>query len=221
VRWGEQVQEPWTQQRLRMVSQDLRGRGIRDERVLAAMGEVPRHLFVPQEARHLAYADTPLPIGGGQTISQPYIVALMTEALQLAGGERVLEIGTGSGYQTAVLAALGAEVWTVERSGALSEEAMERLRGMGYASIRFRVGDGTLGWPAEAPFARILATGSLPEIDAQLLSQLRLNGIFVGPIGSRGAQDLVKIVYHGNRSERTCLGGCRFVPLIGAHGWRS
>jgi protein-L-isoaspartate(D-aspartate) O-methyltransferase len=213
------LERDWSQQRERMVRRDLRDRGIRDARVLAAMSDVSRHLFVPPEYQYDAYADEPLPIGGGQTISQPYMVALMTEALQLEGGERVLEIGTGSGYQTAVLAELGAIVWTIERSAMLSARAGARLERLGYESIHCIQSDGTLGLPSEAPFDRILATGSLPEAPEDLLSQLAKEGIFVGPIGSRQHQDLVRIVYHANQFEREVLCKCRFVPLIGEDGW--
>ena len=210
----------WSEQRRIMVRRDLRDRGIRDAHVLSAMSRVLRHLFVPPECQYDAYADTPLPIGGGQTISQPYMVALMTEALRLTGGERVLEIGTGSGYQTAVLAEMGANVWTIERSATLSASADARFQSLGYESIRCFVSDGTLGLPSEASFDRILATGSLPDVPERLLSQLTEGGIFVGPIGSWHCQELVRIVYHANKSEREVLCACRFVPLIGENGWQ-
>lgn len=202
-----------------MVAQDLRGRGIRDARVLAAMSVIPRHQFVPPEYEFHAYDDTPLPIADEQTISQPYIVALMTESLQLTGGERVLEIGTGSGYQTAVLAELDVEIWTVEQSKILAKQSKRRLERLGYESIHFFQSDGTAGLPYEAPFDRILATGSLPEIPGTLLSQLADGGIFVGPVGGWHCQDLVRIVYHTDQSEREVLCQCRFVPLIGEDGW--
>ena len=210
----------WSEQRELMVRRDLRARGIRDTRVLTAMLKVPRHLFVPIEYQHDAYADAPLPISGGQTISQPYMVALMTEALRLTGGERVLEIGTGSGYQTAILAEMGASVWTTERSGALYAGANARLRDLGYQSIRCFESDGTLGLPSEAPFDCILATGSLPSAPQRLLSELTEGGIFVGPVGSRHCQELVRIVYYADKSEREVLCACRFVPLIGENGWQ-
>jgi len=203
-----------------MIRRDLRDRGIRDDRVLSAMSRVPRHLFVPPECQYDAYADAPLPIGGGQTISQPYMVALMTEALRLTGGERVLEIGTGSGYQTAVLVEMGTSVWTIERDATLSASADARFQSLGYESIRCSVSDGTLGLPSEAPFDRILATGSLPHAPEGLLSQLTEDGVFVGPIGTRHCQELVRIVYHVNEPEREVLCACRFVPLVGENGWR-
>jgi len=202
-----------------MVERDLRQRGIRDDTVLAAMATVPRHRFVPPEAMHEAYADYPVPIGEGQTISQPYIVALMTEALDAEPGIKVLEIGTGSGYQTAVLAACGADVWTIERSRRLRDRAAARFAELGYEGIHAVVGDGTLGLPNEAPFDRILATGSLPRLPEGLVRQLTGGGLFVGPIGSLHAQELVRIVYHPDRTARETLGGCRVVPLGGANGW--
>ncbi len=214
------IEREWSEQRETMVQRDLRDRGIRDERVLAAMSRVPRHQFVLPEHQHDAYADTPLPIRGEQTISQPFIVALMTEALRLTGGEHVLEIGTGSGYQTAVLAEMGARVWTIERSAMLFASAVRLLEDLGYESIHYYQSDGTLGLPSEAPFDRILTTGSLPDVPKSLLSQLACDGIFVGPIGSWHSQELVRIVYHANQFEREILCACRFVPLIGEDGWQ-
>jgi len=214
------IEREWSEQRVVMVGRDLRDRGIRDAGVLAAMLAIPRHRFVPPECQHDAYADAPLPIGGEQTISQPYIVAMMTEALRLKGGERVLEIGTGSGYQTAVLAEMGANVWTIERSATLSARAERLLDNLGYESIRCYQSDGTLGLPSAAPFDRILATGSLPDVSKNLLSQLADGGIFVGPVGGWRCQDLVRIVYHANQFEREVLCACRFVPLIGEDGWQ-
>ena len=202
-----------------MVERDLRRRGIRDEWVLGAMERVPRHRFVPPELIGEAYSDYPLPIGEGQTISQPYIVALMTEALRLDRDAEVLEIGTGSGYQTAILAECGARVWTIERSPQLAKRARSLFAELGYEDIESIVGDGTLGLPDRAPFDRILATGSLPEVPERLLGQLKTGGIFVGPIGSLYGQELVRIEYHGQESVREGLGPCRFVPLIGAAGW--
>jgi protein-L-isoaspartate(D-aspartate) O-methyltransferase len=209
----------WLEQRETMVRRDLRARGIRDERVLRAMLTIPRHRFVPAKQQCDAYADAPLPIGGGQTISQPYIVALMTEALRLSGGERVLEIGTGSGYQTVVLAEMGAEVWTIERSSLLAAKAASLFEDLGYDSIHCVTSDGTLGLPSEAPFARILATGSLPEAPRELLRQLSDGGSFVGPVGDWDCQNLVRIVYHEGQFKREALCACRFVPLIGEAGW--
>lgn len=207
--------------RTRMVDRDLRMRGIVDDRVLEAMSRVPRHAFVPPALTQAAYSDGPLPIGDGQTISQPYIVALMTEALHLVGEERVLELGTGSGYQTAVLAEIGAQIWTVERLAQHTREAQARLSELGYTAIRFRTGDGTIGWQEEAPFDRILATGSLPAVPHRLLAQLAEGGLFVGPIGPIHSQSLLRIEYHGTGTRTEDLGGCRFVPLIGEAGWKT
>jgi protein-L-isoaspartate(D-aspartate) O-methyltransferase len=208
-----------SERRERMVEHDLRRRGIRDERVLGALGRVPRHRFVPPELIGEAYSDHPLPIGEGQTISQPYIVALMTEALTLAQEDHVLEIGTGSGYQTAVLAECGARVLTVERSEQLAAQARSLFDDLGYDCIESVVSDGTLGLPNRAPFDRILATGSLPEVPQRLLRQLRDGGIFIGPVGALYGQQLVRIVYHPLHPVRNDLGPCRFVPLIGENGW--
>ena len=214
------IEREWSAQRETMVDRDLRARGIRDAGVLAAMSVIPRQQFVPLEYQHDAYADAPLPIGGEQTISQPLIVALMTEALRLKGGERVLEIGTGSGYQTAVLAEMGAEIWTIERSEILARQAKQRLESLGYESIHYIRSDGTLGLPSVAPFDRILATGSLPDVPTRLLSQLTDGGIFVGPVGGWHSQELVRIVYHASKFEREVLCRCQFVPLIGEDGWQ-
>jgi protein-L-isoaspartate(D-aspartate) O-methyltransferase len=204
-----------------MVERDLRQRGIRDERVLSAMLRVPRHCFVDPSLVADAYADAPLPTRDGQTISQPYIVALMTEALDAGAGARVLEIGTGSGYQTALLAELGAEVWSVESSPSLCQEARARLQRLGYAGVRLRQGDGTLGWPEEAPFDRILATGSLPALPGALLEQLRPRGVFVGPVGRLGHQRLVRVELDPPTLREQTLCHCSFVPLIGKNGWHS
>jgi len=217
--WDPSEEDRFRLDRERMVDRQLRGRGIADERVLAAMRRVPRHAFVPEDLVGEAYADHPLSIGEGQTISQPFIVALMTEALALTGEEKVLEIGTGSGYQTAILAELARRVFTVERSTCLSRAAEERLRRLGYAAIAFRVGDGTLGIPDEAPFDRILATGSLPRRPRRLVAQLGSEGIFVFPVGNRSLQELVAIRREGRSFKETALGPCAFVPLIGEEGW--
>jgi len=205
--------------RARMVAQDLRHRSIADRRVLEVMGRIPRHEFVPPEYASEAYANWPLPIGEGQTISQPYIVALMSEALELTGREKVLELGTGSGYQTAILAELAGEVWSIERSPILSQAAQDRLRSLGYGDVHCVVGDGTAGLPKEAPFDCILATGSLPAVPEPLLGQLSPQGRFVGPVGRMTEQRLVCIAYHPPRFVRRILGACRFVPLVGADGW--
>lgn len=204
-----------------MVDYQLRARGIVDERLLVVMGQVARHRFVSPTLEKEAYADHPLPIGEGQTISQPYIVALMSEALSLSGEEKVLEIGTGSGYQTAILAELASTVITIERSSSLSQAAQQRLQRLGYRNVRFLVGDGTVGLPEEAPFDRILATGSLPRIPPGLLGQLAEDGILVLPVGNKTLQRLIQITRSGSSHTKRDLGACRFVPLIGKEGWSS
>ena len=181
-------------------------RGIRDPRVLSAFRDIPRHLFVPRERTDEAHDDRPLDIGQGQTISQPYMVALMTEVLRLSGGERVLEIGTGSGYQTAILSKLCAAVYTVERLGGLSRRAQEVLGTLGLANVHFRVGDGTLGWPDEAPFGRIMVTAGAPEVPPSLEAQLAEGGRLVMPVGGRGGQDLVVVDRHFTSASEHCLG---------------
>ena len=207
--------------RHRMVEEQIRRRGVRDERVLSAMEEVPRHLFVPVELRRLAYADEPLPIGEGQTISQPYIVAEMTAALRLTGTEKVLEIGTGSGYQTAILARLCREVVTVERLPSLSKEAERRLATMDVGNVTFVIGDGSLGCPAHAPFDRILSAAASPSIPDPWLAQLSEEGIIVLPVGDRFEQALTRVTRSGGSSVTDVLGGCRFVPLVGMYGFHS
>jgi len=207
--------------RRRMVEEQIRRRGIRDERVLSAMEEVPRHLFIPIEVRRLAYADEPLPIGEGQTISQPYIVAEMTAALRLSGTEKVLEIGTGSGYQTAILARLCREIVTIERIASLSAEARSRLAAMEIGSVTFVVGDGSLGSAEHAPFDRILSAAASPTVPAPWISQLSEGGIIVLPVGSRHEQELIRVTRVGRRTKTEVLGGCRFVPLVGMYGFHN
>lgn len=217
----QEENDPFVATRYAMVECQLRSRGIVDERVLQVMEQIPRHRFVPALLQEEAYADHPLPIGEGQTISQPYIVALMTQALSLTGAEKVLEIGTGSGYQTAILAELADDVFTIERSFFLSQAAQERLRRLGYANVHFVVGDGTLGLPEEMPFDRILATGSLPRLPQGLLDQLTADGILVLPVGRRSLQRLVQVTRSGSSLKQRDLGACSFVPLIGEEGWSS
>ena len=203
-----------------MVESQIRQRGVSDPRVLAAMAKVPRHRFVPEQLRDQAYGDYPLPIGEDQTISQPYIVALMTEALELTGQEKVLELGTVSGYQAAVLAELARLVFTIERLPTLAHMARRVLTELGYTNITIRVGDGTLGWPEEAPFDAILVTAGAPQVPAPLVEQLGLGGRLVIPVGDRFSQTLTRVrrTPAGNL-QTEYLGGCRFVKLIGRHGW--
>jgi protein-L-isoaspartate(D-aspartate) O-methyltransferase len=203
----------------RMVAEQLERRGIRDPRVLRAVSKVPRHVFVEEALVGRAYGDYPLPIGEGQTISQPYMVALMSEALELAGHERVLEIGTGSGYQTAVLAELCGKVFTIERLKSLSDRAMRRLDELGYYNVLARVGDGTLGWREEAPFDAVMVTAAAPEVPAALLDQLAVKGRLVLPVGDAHTQVLRKCVREDTEFRWTDLGGCVFVKLIGQQGW--
>jgi protein-L-isoaspartate(D-aspartate) O-methyltransferase len=203
-----------------MVRRQMEGRGITDARLLEAMRRIPRHQFVPSAKLEDAYGDFPLPIGHGQTISQPYIVAVMTEALALRGRERVLEVGTGSGYQTAVLAELAARVYTIERIPELAGAARKALLSLGYDNVRFAVGDGCEGWPEHAPFDRILVAAAAPAIPSPLAAQLADNGIMVIPIGdSRFSQDLVIVRRIGRSLEQARSIGCRFVPLIGEGGF--
>jgi protein-L-isoaspartate(D-aspartate) O-methyltransferase len=202
-----------------MVDHHLRGRDIRDERVLEVMGRVPRERFVPDKYAASAYEDNPLPIGMGQTISQPYIVALMTQCLKLSGGEDVLEIGTGCGYQTAVLAELAGRVWTMERFAELSEQAQAALGELGCGNIEFAVGDGSCGWPEKRPFDRIIVTAAMRELAGPLTEQLAEGGIIVAPVGGEWAQELIAAVKHKGKLDTTAICGCRFVKLIGKYGY--
>lgn len=210
--------DPYALARQRMVER-LRQKGIRDERVLAAMATVPRHLFVEEALWHRAYEDHALPIGYGQTISQPYMVALMTELLRVQPGERVLEIGAGSGYQTAILAVLGAEVYAVERIPELAQRAQARLEALGITTARVRASDGTLGWPEAAPFDAILVAAGSPAIPRPLVDQLIVGGRLVIPVGDETQQDLVRLWKGETENKIEYHGGCIFVKLIGAHGW--
>lgn len=203
-----------------MIAWQIRGRGVESPDVLDAIRSVPRELFVSPNLRDQAYADMPLPIGKKQTISQPFIVALMTEALAVSKSHRILEIGTGSGWQTAILAKLGARVYTIERISELMEEARQHLTSIGISNVEYRVGDGTLGWLEEAPFDRILIAAAGPNIPIQLLkSHLADGGVAVLPAGEDDWQYLWKIVRRGNMLDREDLGGCRFVRLIGKEGY--
>ena len=206
--------------RERMVKNQLMARGIRDERVLQAMGKIPRHLFIQEALAGEAYNDHPVPIGEKQTISQPYIVALMTEALELKGSENTLEIGTGSGYQTAILAELSSRVYTIERIKSLLVKARKLLAKLGYNNILFKAFDGTLGWKEYAPFDAIMVTAGSPNVPEPLKEQLADNGRMIIPVGDRYTQELIKITRKGENFEQEGLGGCRFVNLIGVHGWK-
>jgi len=192
---------------------------IRDERVLMAMSRVPRERFLPPETQPLAYEDSPLPIGLDQTISQPFIIALMTEALELTGSEKVLEVGTGSGYQAAILAELARLVITVERLPALAERAKRVLDSLGYTNIEVHLAEETLGWQREAPYDTIIVTAGAPRVPADLLVQLAIGGRLVIPVGSRYVQELYKITRRRKKNIVQNLGGCRFVSLIGNDAW--
>ena len=200
--------------RRRMVEEQLRGRGIRDPQVLQVMGEIPRHLFVPSDRAEQSYEDRPLPIGGEQTISQPYIVALMTEQLGLKPETRVLEIGTGSGYQTAVLSKLAEEVYSIERLPELAEQAARRLESLSISNVRLRVGDGAQGWAEAAPFDGIIVTAFAEKPPDRLLSQLAVGGRMVIPLGAALQQTLTRIERRGGRLESQPICGCLFVPLL-------
>jgi protein-L-isoaspartate(D-aspartate) O-methyltransferase len=205
--------------RIEMIEQQCIGRGIRDARVVQAMLKVPRHSFVAGASLEEAYSDRPLQIGEEQTISQPYMVARMTELLRVPAGARVLEVGTGSGYQTAILAELAAQVLTIERHASLSEHAASLLERLGYSNIRFRVGDGTIGWKEEAPFDRVVITAGSPSVPDRLLSQLAEGGILVLPLGAGKVLDLVRFVREEGKILRQSHGKCAFVKLIGRFGW--
>ena len=206
--------------RKKLVAEQV-ARGIRDVLVLAAIGEVARELFVPKRLRGHAYDDSPLPIGSGQTISQPYIVALMIEALALRGGEKVLEIGSGSGYAAAVLARIAREVFTVERIGKLAKTAAARLTAANFVNVHVRSADGTLGWEEEAPFDAILVSAGAPDVPKSLKRQLAVGGRMVIPVGSnQRAQELVRVTRTAEvRFKQEAIADVRFVPLIGQEGW--
>ena len=192
---------------------------ISDERVLNVMARVPRELFVPSSSRHLAYEDRPLPIGEGQTISQPFIIALMTQALELLGNEKVLELGTGSGYQAAILAEMARQVITVERLPSLANTARRTLNKLGYINVQVHLAERTLGWRAEAPYDAIMVTAAAPKIPQELLDQLAVGGRLVIPVGSRWEQDLLQVTKQEEGFTTNNLTPCRFVPLIGEEAW--
>jgi len=215
------MQNDFSLNRRFMVETQIKPRGIQDKHIFEVMTEMPRHLFVEEKYWPSAYADHPLPIGEGQTISQPFIVALMTEKLDLTGREKVLEIGTGSGYQTAILAKLAKEVYTVERFGSLSINAKAVLSKLGFENIFYKIGDGSLGWNEFAPFDRIIITAAAPDIPVKLFTQLSGNGSMLVPVGARFSQVLIRIAKDSCGyilQENIC--GCVFVPLIGDNGWK-
>ncbi len=206
--------------RRRMVEEQIGARGIKDPALLEAFRQVPRHLFVDEALWGQAYNDHPLSIGQGQTISQPYMVALMTDALGLTGSEKVLEIGTGSGYQTAILARLADWVYSIERLPRLSHRAQAVLEQLKIFNVNLLVGDGTKGWPPEAPYQAIMVTAGGPRVPRPLLEQLDQGGRLVVPVGDRRLQTLVRVTRRGDDFVREDLGGCRFVDLVGEHGWK-
>jgi len=211
----------YTRRREEMVRKQIEARGITDAKVLAAVQNVPRHLFVSEALQDQAYGDFPLPIGEQQTISQPYMVAEMTQALQVSEDDRVLEIGTGSGYQAAVLAEIVFRVYTVERIYTLFSRARKLFDALSYHNIVTRYSDGTLGWKDEGPFDAIIVTAGAPDIPYPLVSQLAQGGRMVIPVGDQHSQELVKLYKDEKGIRRTDLGGCRFVKLVGEHGWKS
>jgi protein-L-isoaspartate(D-aspartate) O-methyltransferase len=216
---AERAAESFQGVREEMVRAQLAERGIRDARVLDALASVPRHRFVDAALRTRAYGDHALPIGGGQTISQPYMVALMTEALRLSGGEKILEIGTGSGYQTAVLAEFTPRLFSIERNAELARAAGARLLALGYSNVILKTGDGSLGWPEHAPFDRILVTAGAPDLPPSLFDQLSEGGLLVIPIGDRESQVLEVVTKSRGQALARRIVDCAFVPLLGKEGW--
>jgi protein-L-isoaspartate(D-aspartate) O-methyltransferase len=203
-----------------MVEQQLKARGIEDKAVLSTMEKVPRELFVPNEYRDSAYKDGPLPISEGQTISQPYMVALMTQCLQLQGHEKVLEIGTGSGYQMAVLLSITPHVYSIERLPALAQYAIDNLRSLGYENLHIKVGDGSCGWLEEQPFDGIIVTAGATDVPSVLKEQLADGGRLVIPVGPRYSQNLLRVTRCGDEFITEDFTACVFVPLIGKYGWK-
>jgi len=209
----------YTGQRQKMIEEQLLNRGIKDIKALVAMNSVPRHFFVQESFHHKAYGDHPLPIGGSQTISQPYIVGAMTEALELKGHERVLEIGTGSGYQTAILAELADKVFTIERIKSIARTAKNKLDQLGYVNILYKIFDGTYGWRDQSPYDAILITAAGPDIPKTLIEQVADGGRIVAPVGDQGTQTLTVLTKVGSQTRVKKLSECSFVPLIGKYGW--
>jgi protein-L-isoaspartate(D-aspartate) O-methyltransferase len=207
--------------RLKMVEEQIFSRGIKDAKLITAMKKIPRHLFVEEALQNQAYNDHPLPIGEKQTISQPYMVALMTEALLLTVKEKVLEIGTGSGYQTAILAELSEKVFSIERIRPLALRARKLLYELGYFNVEIKIFDGTLGWMEESPFDAIMVTAGSPDIPQTLLDQLAMGGRLVIPVGDALVQDLIRVIKTEEGIKKEDLGGCRFVKLIGKYGWEA
>ena len=206
--------------RRRMVEQQVAARGVVDQRVLDAMLNIPRHLFVETALQSHAYGDAALPIGEKQTISQPYMVAVMSAALELQGDERILEIGTGSGYQTAILSKLAKRVYSIERIAVLAKRARKTLDQLQLSNINIKIGDGTVGWKDQAPFSGILVAAGSPDVPQRYLDQLEIGGILVLPVGDQNQQILIRIVRKSEDCfERQHMMGCRFVPLIGEQGW--
>jgi protein-L-isoaspartate(D-aspartate) O-methyltransferase len=209
------------QERREMVESQIRNRGVGDPDVLRAMEAVPRHLFVPEKLSAEAYLDRPLPIGHGQTISQPYIVAWMTELLAPVAGCTVLEIGAGSGYQAAVLAEMGATVISIERIGVVAELARSNLHRAGYDGVTVILADGTIGWRENSPYSRILITAGAPKIPSPLMDQLEIGGWLIAPVGPAYVQEIVRLTRAPSGYQEEHLGGVRFVPLIGEYGWKN
>lgn len=205
--------------RRKMVERQLAARGISDSRLLQVMGETPRHLFVSESLAREAYDDNPLPIGEGQTISQPYMVAIMTQLLEPTPDDKVLEIGTGSGYQAAILSRLAKWVYTVERRQSLSERASRIIKGLGYDNVSFLVGDGSGGWPSQAPFDGIIVTAGGPRVPDALVDQLAMNGRLIIPVGDRFSQVLKRVWKTSTGIKAESHTGCRFVDLVGEHAW--
>jgi protein-L-isoaspartate(D-aspartate) O-methyltransferase len=213
------IRFPRSDERNRMVERQIEARGIRNPRVLAAMREIPRHLFIPPPYDRSAYEDSPLPIGNGQTISQPYIVALMTELLKPEPEDNVLEIGTGCGYQAAILAKLVRKVTSIERIPAVADLARSNLTALGISNVEIQTADGTLGYPENAPYNGIIITAATPSVPKPLIEQLAENGRLVAPVGGREIQELVVLSSRKGIISQELHGGVRFVPLIGEHGW--